>query len=83
MHFLSHLSNQITQKLPEIVIGSLTLIAGLAWNDAFSTMITHYYPTGTSSGSYLFKFLYALILTIIFIIIIAVLLTLVSTLTSK
>lgn len=67
MSFLASVQRNLRSKTPEIIIGSLSLIAGLAWNNAFSTLINHYFPVGASSGSYLFKFLYAIVITIIFV----------------
>ena len=70
MSFLASVQRNLRSKAPEIIMGSLGLLTGLAWNNAFSTLINHYFPVGTSSGSYLFKFLYAIIMTILFVAII-------------
>lgn len=50
-------------------MGSLVLIAGLAWNDAFQSTFNRYFPRG---GAILAKFIYALVLTTIVIVIVIV-----------
>lgn len=83
MKIVSIFGENLKKKLPEIVVTSLTLIAGLAWNDAFNTLINHYNPTEKTKGSYLYKFLYAFIITLLFIIIITVVLSVTSAFESK
>lgn len=54
---------------PSILIGgSLSLVAGLAWNDAFSESIRYYYPLETKS-SLRARYLYAAIVTIVIVLI--------------
>lgn len=64
-----------------IIVGSLTLVAGLAWNDAFSESIKYYYPLETKS-SLRARFLYALVVTVV-VLIIAYLIVLVNTITQQ
>ena len=61
------------QKLPAIVIGSLTLIAGLTWNDAFTAVINKYVPAQyRAADNARAKLIYAFCLTIAIIIAITI-----------
>ncbi len=63
------------KQLPVIIVGSLTLIATLSWNDAIKAIIDKYIPPEyKNSENAWFKVLYAFILTCIIIIIISVIL---------
>ena len=48
-----------------IIAGSLSFVAGLAWNDAIQAGIDEYYPT--SKKSLKAKFIYALIITVMIV----------------
>lgn len=61
-----------------ILGGSLSLTAGLAWNDAFKGLIDHYYPLETA-GTLRLQFTYAIILTIFVILMGYILLNLSNT----
>jgi cellobiose-specific phosphotransferase system component IIC len=64
--------SNMSKYLPSIVIGSLTLVAGLSWNSAFESLINSYVPQDTVKAyNAWFKMLYAFILTIIIVIAIA------------
>ena len=60
-----------------LIVGSLSLVAGLAWNEAFSETIKYYYPLETKS-SLKARFIYAIIVTIV-ILLIAYLISLIQT----
>lgn len=69
------LIKDVKSKMPTIIIGSLTLIAGLAWNDAFKAIIDYYVPVQyKNSANVWFKTFYAFILSTIIIILISILL---------
>ena len=64
--------NNMKNKMPVIIIGSLTFIAGLAWNNAFNALIDNYIPKEyRDRNNAWFKVLYAFILTTIIIVIIS------------
>lgn len=50
-----------------IVAGSLSFVAGLAWNEAIQSSISDYYPAETKKNTSA-KFMYALLVTVIIII---------------
>lgn len=64
--FIIGAKNQLLEKLPELIIGALTLVAGLAWNDAISGIINYYLPQNKEANVW-YKLLYAFILTIIIV----------------
>lgn len=69
------IASNIRSKMPAIIIGSLTLIATLTWNDALNSIINQYVPPKyRSADNAKIKFVYALVLTIISIAIISILL---------
>jgi hypothetical protein len=74
MPIFSAITRNLSTRTPEIIIGSLSLIAGLAWNNAFIAVIDYYFPGSQSASGYLFKFLYAVIITILFIVLISLIL---------
>ncbi|MDO8622103.1 MAG: DUF5654 family protein [bacterium] len=61
----------IEREVRERVVGYLTaalgLVAGLAWNDAISALIAHWFPIERSS--ILAKFIYAAVLTVVVVLI--------------
>lgn len=73
MSKLTSVKNNISELLPVIIITSLTFTAGLAWNDAFQSVIKEYIPEkyATKYGS-LAKVIYAFTLTISIILLIAI-----------
>lgn len=84
MHYINNVDLGITSNLkkqmPTIIVGSLTLIASLAWNDAIKAIIDKYVPPEyKNSQNALYKTLYAFILTCIIIIVISVILKFSST----
>lgn len=63
----------LSKYLPSIIIGSLTLVAGLSWNSAFESLINNYVPQDKLlKYNAWFKILYALILSIIIVIAIGI-----------
>jgi len=68
------IGSNLKSRLPTIVIGSLTLIASIAWNNGIRALIDQYIsPEYSKSNNVRVKFIYALLLTVIIIIIIAIL----------
>ena len=71
-HTTSNISLGLKEKLPAIVIGSLTLIAGLTWNDAFNSLINRYVPVQyRQADNVKVKVLYAFFLSIVIVVIIS------------
>jgi hypothetical protein len=72
---LSKLQDSLSKRLPAIIITSLTLTAGLAWNDVIQLIINYYVPENKKQEMNVWaKLMYVIILSIIIIIIIGVLL---------
>ena len=72
---LSNMAMNVQQKLPAIIISSLTLIAGLAWNAAFTAIMNYYIPENVRQQySAWVKLLYAFVFTIIVVIVISIIL---------
>lgn len=68
------IGTNLKTRLPIIVIGSLTLIATLNWNQSINALIDQYVPPNYSKATNTkMKFLYTFILTIVIIIIISLL----------
>lgn len=62
----------LTSRLPTIMISSMTLVAGLAWNEAFKQLIDNYAPAALKgSQNVWYKMLYALIVTIAIVVVIS------------
>ena len=54
------IKQNLKNKMPLIIIGSLTFIAGLAWNNAFIALIDYYVPKEyVNKDNAWFKILYA------------------------
>jgi len=53
------------------VTAALSVVAGLAWNDAVKAAITHFFPAETSSIAA--QFLYALLMTVVVVLLTLVL----------
>lgn len=67
------IGTNLKQRLPLIIIGSLTLIATLAWNGAINALIDQYAPPEYKSATNAkAKFIYSFVLTVIIIIIISI-----------
>ena len=68
------IGSNLKSRLPTIIVGSLTLIASIAWNNGIKALIDQYIPPEYSkSGNVRVKFIYAFLLTIGIIIIIGIL----------
>jgi hypothetical protein len=69
------ITDNVKSQLPTIIIGALTVTAGLAWNDAISSLINVYVPPEyRKSNNAWFKILYAFVLTIVLVIIMSLIL---------
>lgn len=72
---LINLQNNLSNRMPSIIITSLTLTAGLAWNDAIQSVINYYIPEDRKKQMNIWmKLLYVICLTIVIIMIIGFLL---------
>lgn len=70
----SFIGTNLKTRLPIILIGSLTLIATLNWNQSINALIDQYVPPDYSKATNTrMKFLYTFVLTVIIIIIISLL----------
>lgn len=56
-------SGEFREKISGFIGGGLGLVAGLAWNDAISSLIKYLFPA-EQGGGIVAKFVYALIITI-------------------
>lgn len=56
--------NQIRQQTLSYIVAALSLVAGLAWNDAIKDLITRFFPESKSLWA---RFLYAVVITFIVI----------------
>jgi uncharacterized membrane protein YdbT with pleckstrin-like domain len=67
--FLAEQSKRLSSEAHERTMGyiaaALGLVAGLAWNDAISTLITQLFPL--DRGNLIAKFVYAVIITAVVI----------------
>lgn len=69
------ITTNLKRRIPDIIIASFTIVAGLAWNDAITAIINYYVPDNyKSSTNAWFKVIYASILTTIIVIFITVIL---------
>ena len=69
------IGSNVRKQLPIIIIGSLSLITSLAWNDAIQALINQYIPEEyKDSNNAWYKISYALCLTLIIIIVISIIL---------
>lgn len=59
----SKISRQVKDKTFSFIITALSLVAGLAWNEAIQSLINNYFAM--NKNSILAKFVYAVILTLI------------------
>jgi large-conductance mechanosensitive channel len=60
----------VGKQIVVIIIGSLSLMASLAWNEAVKATIDHYYPNNLNKNNFLQKILYAVILSTLIIVIV-------------
>ncbi|MFA6177488.1 MAG: DUF5654 family protein [Candidatus Paceibacterota bacterium] len=60
------LKMQIRKQTAGYVTTALSLVAGLAWNDAVKSLIEIFFPLNTSGV--LIKFIYAIIITLVVVI---------------
>ena len=65
--FKDEIKIQIKNQTSGYIVAALSLVAGLAWNDAIKALIAFFFPLD-SSGIFI-KFIYAIIITIFVIII--------------
>lgn len=57
--------DELREKTAGYILTALGLVAGLAWNDAISTLIKYFFPLDTNS--ILPKFIYAILITIVIV----------------
>lgn len=57
----------LREKTTGYILTALGLVAGLAWNDAITSLIKHFFPLDTSGV--IAKFIYAVIITIVIVIV--------------
>lgn len=57
------IKKRIKQKTTGYIAAAFGLVAGLAWNDAITSLIEHFFPL--ENNNVVAKLIYALILTII------------------
>lgn len=81
MTFLEIMKKSLFKKYPEIMITTMCLIAGMAWNNAFTSFIEYFYPEKTRAGGWVFKFVYAFLLTVVVMLLIVLLATLTASVT--
>lgn len=68
---LDDLQIRLSSRMPAILISSLTLTAGLAWNDTIQAFINYYLPEDSKNGINVWmKLIYVICLSIVIIIII-------------
>lgn len=71
--FGHRIKTTFSTKLSTLIISALTVVAGLAWNNAITAIIDHYYPESKNTkANFLYKLSYAVILTIAIIIFIII-----------
>ena len=56
------LREELRQKTAGYIVTALGLVAGLAWNDAITSLIAHFFPV--SSSGLIIKFTYAVLVTV-------------------
>ena len=71
----SGITENLRKKLPTIIIGSLSLVVGLSWNNAFQALIDQYTPDKYKNDNNAWiKIVYSTILTIIIVFVISIIL---------
>lgn len=68
MNIGAGLHSELKKQFPVIMIGALTLIASLAWNDVIVSIIDRYIPEDKHKNA-MYKLFYASVLTFIIIVI--------------
>lgn len=63
---LGKVKQEVRKQTMTYVAGGLSLVAGLAWNDAIKSLIDWFFPL--SGNSIVIKFLYAGVLTLVIVI---------------
>jgi hypothetical protein len=63
-------THNLKNETPYILVGSLILIAGLAWNEAFKTLIDYIAPASLTSRHVWYKIIYAALLTVVIVFVI-------------
>ena len=61
------LENEIRERTFSYIIAAFGLVAGLAWNDAITSLIEYIFPV--SAGSLFAKFIYAITITLAVVIV--------------
>lgn len=56
-------SDHLVEKTLSYILAAFGLVAGLAWNEAITSLINYIFPT--SSNSILAKFVYAILVTVL------------------
>lgn len=74
MQKLESYAVNVESQLSLIIVGSIMLVAGLAWNDAIISAINYYIPESyRNNKNILYKFLYALSISMVAVIMISIL----------
>ena len=60
------LRKEVREKTAGYIVTALGLVAGLAWNDAISSLIKSFFPP--EQGDLIAKFIYAIIITIVIVV---------------
>ena len=63
----SKISKQVGEKTFGFVITALSLVAGLAWNEAIQSLINNFFTL--NKNSVLAKFVYAVVMTLVLVVI--------------
>lgn len=61
------LRKEIKKQTVGYVLTALSLVAGLAWNQAIQSLVNQFFPT--KGGSILANFVYAIIITVIIVVV--------------
>ena len=56
---------ELRERTAGYILTALGLVAGLAWNDAISTSIKHFFPLDTNG--IIAKFIYAVVITLVIV----------------
>lgn len=57
---------EFRQRTVGFIVGGLSLVAGLAWNDAIRSLIEYFIPLGR--GGILVKFIYAFLISLVVVV---------------
>lgn len=61
------LTRQVWQQTVSLILGGLSLVAALAWNDAVISLFKELFPE--TNGSLIAKFSYAVVVTVVIVIV--------------